>query len=189
MPDLVLLDVRLYGEKSGIDVANYLLLNQLNIPYVYLTSQYDKRILEEALLTKPSGYLTKPIQKESLWTTIELAFHNYHSKSKGEPYISLSSGHELKKVREDQILFVESEHVYVKVKLEDGNEIISRSSLSQIFDLLNEEKFIQCHRSFVVNVHKIQEWSSSEIKICDNVIPISRSRKSDIKKVLKSMGV
>ena len=61
-PDLVLLDIRLYGQKSGIDFAHFLLEQPKKTPFVYLTSQYDRRIFDLALQTNPYGYITKPIQ-------------------------------------------------------------------------------------------------------------------------------
>ncbi|MEE9440496.1 MAG: response regulator, partial [Candidatus Thermoplasmatota archaeon] len=72
-PDVALIDIRLYGQKSGIDLASYL-SSQPNCPtLIFLTAQYDQLTVEKALGTQPDGYLTKPIQKESLWTTIETA--------------------------------------------------------------------------------------------------------------------
>ena len=40
-PDLVLLDIRLYGQRSGIDVANYLNQRDKKLPFVFLTSQFE----------------------------------------------------------------------------------------------------------------------------------------------------
>lgn len=79
-PDLILVDIRLYGENSGIDLVNHLNGQQESIPIIYLSSQYDQRTLQLALNTNPYGYLTKPIRKETLWTSIEAAYQLYLSK-------------------------------------------------------------------------------------------------------------
>ncbi|MBK7010747.1 MAG: response regulator [Saprospiraceae bacterium] len=75
LPDVVLVDIRLFGEKSGIDLAEVIQNQYDQLPIVFLTSQYDVRVSNKALELNPSGYLVKPIQKESLWTTVELAYN------------------------------------------------------------------------------------------------------------------
>ena len=121
-PDVILLDVRLYGEKSGIDFANYLAQKKSKVPFVFLTSQFDKRIVESAMTTNPNGYLTKPIQKESLWTTIELAY-NQAISIETETKLQINDGTKTHVLNSDEILYITSDHVYVKVFLKDQNQI------------------------------------------------------------------
>jgi CheY-like chemotaxis protein len=51
-PDLFIIDIRLYGEKSGIDLTSYLAEHSI-IPYIFLTSQYDSEIVEKPLPPHP----------------------------------------------------------------------------------------------------------------------------------------
>jgi DNA-binding response OmpR family regulator len=50
-PDLAIIDIRLYGEKSGIDYARYLFEQTNRIPFIFLTSQQDRRIFNLAVET------------------------------------------------------------------------------------------------------------------------------------------
>ncbi|MEM9361430.1 MAG: response regulator transcription factor [Bacteroidota bacterium] len=75
-PDIVLLDISLRGEKSGIDIANYLIQTD-TIPFIYITSHSDKKTLQEAKSTRPSGYLVKPFRKEDIFTSMEIALGNF----------------------------------------------------------------------------------------------------------------
>src|SRR5688572_1228871 len=52
-PDLVLLDIRLKGKLSGIDIARKLRAG--NIPFIYLSAYANQAILEEAKTTEPYG--------------------------------------------------------------------------------------------------------------------------------------
>ena len=61
-PNIVLLDISLRGEKSGVDIAKYLIQTD-TIPFIYITSYTDKKTLEDAKSTRPSGYLVKPLEK------------------------------------------------------------------------------------------------------------------------------
>ena len=124
-PDLVLLDIRLYDQKSGIDFANFLMSQSEAPPYIYLTSQYDQRILDEALKTNPSGYLTKPIQKETLWTTIEAAYQLHTSTNLINGIIQLYDGKKNHQIKLSEILYIQADHVYSKIFTKNGKEIIT----------------------------------------------------------------
>lgn len=75
-PDLVLMDIRLKGEMSGIDAA-VVIREKSRIPIVYLTSHADEETLELAKWTTPSGYLLKPFQEKDLRIGIEMALHKH----------------------------------------------------------------------------------------------------------------
>ena len=180
-PDLVLLDIRLYDQKSGIDFANFLMAQSEAPPYIYLTSQYDQRILAEALKTNPSGYLTKPIQKETLWTTIEAAYQLHTSTNLINGIIKIYDGKKNHQIKLSDILYIQADHVYSKIILTNYSEIISRNTLLSLLKELNNNIMIWCHRSYIVNRNYIESWSSEGILLKDNiVIPISRSRKNEV---------
>lgn len=185
-PDLVLLDIRLYDQKSGIDFANFLMAQSEAPPYIYLTSQYDQRILAEALKTNPSGYLTKPIQKETLWTTIEAAYQLHTSTNLINGIIKIYDGKKNHQIKQSDILYIQADHVYSKIILTNYSEIISRNTLLSLLEELNNNIMIWCHRSYIVNRNHIESWSSEGILLKDNiVIPISRSRKNEVVTALK----
>ncbi|MBK8670778.1 MAG: response regulator transcription factor [Saprospiraceae bacterium] len=174
LPDLIILDIRLYGEKSGIEFAQYLNAEKITTPAVFLSSQYDQRTLSQVLDTHPYGYLTKPISKESLWTTVSTAFQLYKSKHKKND-IQLFDGKVNHMVAIDDIVMIEANHVYILVELVSNKIFTVRESLKQFLQALPEETFIQCHRSYVVNKHHIISWNTSYVAL-DNgkQIPISR---------------
>lgn len=188
-PDLVLLDIRLYDQKSGIDFANFLMTQSEAPPYIYLTSQYDQRILAEALKTNPSGYLTKPIQKETLWTTVEAAYHLHQSNQGAQPVITIQDGKNNYNIHANEILYIQADHVYSKIITIENQEITVRKTLKQIIDLLEFEFMVHCHRSFIVNVTHISEWNNNEIILKNRLtIPISRSRRDEILLKLKDFN-
>jgi RNA polymerase sigma factor (sigma-70 family) len=89
-PDMVLLDINLNGGTEGIDIAERINA-QYSLPFIYLTSYSDRQTLERAKKTEPSGYIVKPFSEASLYTTIEVALHNYAQKLKAHfPEINLT---------------------------------------------------------------------------------------------------
>jgi DNA-binding LytR/AlgR family response regulator len=188
-PDLVLLDIRLYGEKSGIDFANFLMTQSEAPPYIYLTSQYDTRVLDMALQTNPYGYLTKPFQKESLWTAVESAYNLFSYKNGKEESAIISDGKRNHLIRFQDILYVQADHVYSIIFTTKGEKTIVRKSLQQVLDYCVCNYLLYCHRSYIVNLKHIRSWGPDEI-ILDNsmVFPISKTRRDEILLKLKEFN-
>ena len=89
-PDAVLLDVNLESPKNGIDIAEYINSNN-RIPFVFLTSYSDKTIVDRAKKTNPAGYIVKPFNEQTLYTTLEIAMTNFASRANQHvPKLSLT---------------------------------------------------------------------------------------------------
>jgi PAS domain S-box-containing protein len=73
-PDLVLMDIRLSGEMSGIEAAG-ILHKTHHIPVIYLTAHDDEDTLEKAKVTEPFGYILKPFDERHLQAAIKMALH------------------------------------------------------------------------------------------------------------------
>ena len=87
-PDLILMDIQLYGEMDGITAASQI-GEKTDIPIIFLTSFVQKSILEQAKRTAPYGYLVKPVTERDLVTTIETALY----KSKLDQKMRESEAH------------------------------------------------------------------------------------------------
>ncbi|RBQ11871.1 sigma 54-interacting transcriptional regulator [Pedobacter miscanthi] len=72
-PDIVLLDIMLNGERSGIDLAK--ILTAQHIAFVYLSANSNQTILEEAKKTDPYGFLVKPFREKDLIVTLDIAWY------------------------------------------------------------------------------------------------------------------
>jgi len=76
MPEIVLMDVMLQGEITGVEAAEQIYTN-FNIPVVYLTAYADSTTVQQAKKTEPFGYIIKPFEERELQTTIEIALYKY----------------------------------------------------------------------------------------------------------------
>ena len=77
-PDMVLLDIRLKGKLTGIDLAHR--LKESLIPFIYLSANSNKSVLEEAKKTNPYGFLVKPFREKDILVSLEIAsYHHEHS--------------------------------------------------------------------------------------------------------------
>ncbi len=184
-PDLVLIDIRLSGPRSGIDLAHFIRRQPQPIPFLYLTSQVDSHNLEQAKETQPAGYLTKPIQKQTLYSTIEVVMHNVRIQDNQEEHIELYDGKQHHKIKVDAILFLRADHNYIQVELLDKRPILQRSTLQELLEQLPAGRFVRTHRSYAVNVKHIQSWRKDCLFVKDHPIPVSRSRRREVLTRLK----
>ena len=72
-PDLVLLDIFLQGNLTGIDLARK--LREKDIGFVYLSANSNKKTLDDAKVTRPYGFLVKPFRERDILVTLDIAWY------------------------------------------------------------------------------------------------------------------
>lgn len=78
-PDIALLDIRLEGDRTGIDITGT--LRAENIAFIYLSANSNQKIMEEARKTEPYGFLVKPFRKKDLQVMLDIAWYRHiHSQ-------------------------------------------------------------------------------------------------------------
>lgn len=80
-PDLVIMDIRLKGEKDGIEAVREI-REHTDVPIVYLTAHSDRLTVERAQATDYDGFILKPFQRGELQTTIEVAMRRRAIRAK-----------------------------------------------------------------------------------------------------------
>jgi len=76
-PDLVLMDIRLKGEMSGITAAEYI-FTHFDIPIVFLSAHSDTITLQSAVLAQGYGFITKPFETSELRSAITMAIYKHN---------------------------------------------------------------------------------------------------------------
>ncbi len=80
-PDLVLLNIRLKNNQSGLGVAQTI-REHYDVPIVYLTAYADSATLQQVYQTDPYGYIPKPFDVTELYSTIALALNHHQTQSR-----------------------------------------------------------------------------------------------------------
>ena len=78
-PQLVLIDYDIQGKISSIEIGKYILNADL-IPFMYISSVADNITLEEIKVTRPYGFLVKPIRRSELNALVKIILYNYSHK-------------------------------------------------------------------------------------------------------------
>lgn len=96
-------------------------------------------------------------------------------------WIRASVGSTLKLIPVDEILFLRSDEKYTLVVTAEGEALI-RTPIRELIERLDAQRFVQVHRSVVVNLHAIShvtrgpnETADLHLKARPEVLPVSRS--------------
>tara|TARA_R110001592_G_scaffold3407_4_gene19174 strand:+ start:5960 stop:6346 length:387 start_codon:yes stop_codon:yes gene_type:complete len=73
-PDLVIIDIRLQGKKTGIEFAKWI-RSSFSTPIIYVTVIGSSVMRQEAELTQPSAYLVKPFHTQELIEAVGAALN------------------------------------------------------------------------------------------------------------------
>ena len=180
-PDLIILDIHL-GEtdQNGINLAQNI-KELFNIPFLYLTAYSATNVVEKAIATLPQSYITKPFKNIDLITAVELAIRqSYYNQEKRKPFILVKEDEYNLELPLDEIEFIVSDGNYVLFHTKQ-KVYKSRSTIKQILEILPATSFIQTHRAYIVNKIKIEKYSTKNVIVNNNEIPVSKNYIDDLK--------
>jgi DNA-binding LytR/AlgR family response regulator len=167
----------------------------VNPPKVVFTTAFRKFALEGFELDAVD-YLLKPISFERFLKAVNKVMklnlpvvqvfpQDMMPKKETEPaFLFLRADRKNLKIQLHEILYIESLKDYVKVVTKDRS-IVSKQSISAIEENLPEETFLRIHRSFIVSLSKIESFTAGVIQIGKYELPVSRSYRHEVEKVLK----
>lgn len=186
-PDLVLLDIQLKGNKTGIDIASEI-DKKHHIPYIFLTSNHQPSTLNEIKQLHPSAFLSKPYKKEELYMAIELIFQTARPKYQPHspaPFIFIKDGHVYRKIHPADVLYLKADGVYIEIKT-TGKSFLTRDTFKNLLEKMPREDFIQCHKSYYLQINHIDSVTADEVVVKGESIPLGRTYKTE---VLKTLGI
>lgn len=163
-PDILLMDIDLSSDINGIELVGQI-NKSYDLPTVFLTSFRDSETFNQAKETHPIAYITKPYEVGDLQRAIELAVFNNRQDLSSLPqsapaivqnHIFVKDVNSLKKVRLSDIRFVEAYDKYCYIHTPDKKYML-KERLKNIATRLPRQRFIQIHRSFIINLEAIDD--------------------------------
>ena len=79
LPDIIIADIRLEGDKDGIDTVHEI-YKSYKCPVIYLTANSESEVVKKALTTSPAAFLLKPFKISEFAINIDLAVKNFREK-------------------------------------------------------------------------------------------------------------
>lgn len=178
-PDLIFLDIEM-PYISGLD----LLFSIQNPPKVIIVSAYEQYALKSYELDVVD-YLLKPVSFDRFLKSVNKVYDllGKESNSNSNKYVFVKSDKQLKKIFLKNILFVESMENYVTIYTSEAKEIVY-TTLKNIGESLQNNSFLQVHRSYIVNIDHIKSIEGNMLNVGNHKIPVARNFRDKIDSII-----
>lgn len=172
-PNLVLLDIEMPG-MTGIDLLKILPKETL---VVLTTSQRQYAV--EAFDLNVVDYLVKPVSLPRLMQAIDkvqdlLMRDDTEVTAAADDYLFIRDNNILKKLKLDEILWIEAMGDYVKIRTESQWHIV-HSTLKAVEEKINSGRLMRVHRSYIISLDKIDSIEDGAVNIINTPIPVAES--------------
>ncbi len=179
-PQIYILDI-VMPMVSGIQAARELRWNQPQAQIIFATSESSYAL--ESFDVNPINYILKPIQKDKLYKTLDLAIS--HAEVEDEKNFTVKVKGGLQTLRLSEIMYIDYRNHVVSYHVAQGN-VVSTPTLRIGFSEYLEENhkgtdFVRCHESISVNIAAIDKLTKTDITLRNGeMIPVSKSRYPEV---------
>jgi len=184
--EILFLDIKMPG-INGLDFLRTL----TNPPEVIIVTAYPSYAVEGFELDA-AGYLVKPVRFDKFLKAVnktrnvillKKTARSAKQENKNEKFFFIKNNRSFFKINFDDILYIEAMQNYAAIHTE-GKKHIAYGSMKNIYSSLPEGKFLRIQKSYIVSIGKIDSIEGNFINIGQNKIPIGRSKKEEIIKLI-----
>jgi len=181
--DILFLDIEM-EQLTGIQLLESLETR----PYVIITSAYSEYALKGYEL-RVFDYLLKPYSFERFLQSVNKVMDDRANKQGVEPAdkpenIFVKTEYRIENIQLRDILYVEGMQGYLKI-VTTSKMIMTKQSFKMLLEQLPPGRFLQVHKSWVIQLSKIESIERQRIKICGKLIPIGESFKANVNLAIK----
>lgn len=201
-PDLVFLDIEM-PDGSGFKLLERLHPVDFDVVFTTAFEQFAIKAIRFAAL----DYLLKPISPDELVAAvekvkqskekrtnqknIEVLINNLKPSLTEPKKIVLSTLEKIHVVEVDDIVRCESDNYYTHFYFSNGGHLLISKTLKEVEGLLEGHNFIRPHKSHLVNVRMIRNFSRDDggfITLKDNTkVPVSRRKREKIIEIINNI--
>lgn len=175
--DLIFLDI-IMPLVNGIDVAREFRNMNQNVPIVFLTSSTEFAV--DSYEVKAFNYLIKPVDRVKLFLTLDDFLKTFNLP---KTFFTAKTTDGFCRIAIADVDYLEAQNKQVLVHLTNDRTIVIRELFSKCAEVFSPENgFCCCHRSYIVNLSNVEQFSKTEVTTIHNAsIPISRNNYATFK--------
>lgn len=178
--DLIFLDIEMPV------VSGFELLESLeHLPQTIITSAKSEYALK-AFDYNVTDYLLKPIGPKRFEEAVRKALDNHvvtKVNTEDDEYIFVNSNLKKTKVQFKDIRWVEGMGDYIKV-VTDSEGLMVLTTMKAFLKELPDDRFLRIHKSFIINLAKVEKFGSTSVEVDGKKLPLSRHRKQELEDAL-----
>lgn len=172
-PELVFLDIQM-PNQNGFELIKHF----KRVPFEVIFTTAHSHFALEAIKCSALDYLLKPINyldladalkrledrkyHESRHDRISLLLENVQQQPSQFNRIVLPTATGFAFIAPSTILYAQGDSNYCRIKMADGKEILLSKTLKHLEDLLPNELFFRIHKSYIVNLNAIVQFSRNQ---------------------------
>lgn len=184
IPDLVIIDIGLKGERSGIDLGEK--LAAMNIPHLYLSGMQDMNTYIRAKNTAPLRNLAKPIDLINLRNALDVELQAHKTLS-NTIYLIADGNKSRQRINPNAICYIEADGSYCSVYLE-GKRYKLTMNLKTVLQKLDWPDIVRVSKSHAVNLQYIKSKLGNCLELTNGVkVDIDPKYKDQVTLYLKSI--
>ena len=198
--DIVLIDTNLKGDLDGFELAESIKIDY-KLPFIFLADADVYDYLDRAKQANPSSILLQPYCSHQMQISIEIAIENFFNSdiNRGKPIehqrkkqsvnsltrcLFFKKDNHFERVELDDIFWLKAESNYTLIHTQRGEYVYS-TVLKSFEEKLPSDQFMRVHRSFIINLAKIETLEGEMVMIDNQRIPIARSCRDKVFKILQ----
>lgn len=179
-PHVVLMDINIKGEIDGIETAKKI----KNIPIIFISSNTGQKFIFRALETTPHAFISKPYNYRDVAVAIDIAFKRQNeqtlvTQTETSDSIFVKKGDFYKRILLEDVLYIEAAGSYCDVCTIDEKYTLS-FNLNHFQNSVRHTFFKRIHRSYVVNLQRVEGFDKTGVTIQGRYLPVSSSYKDDV---------
>lgn len=181
--DLLFLDIQIPGEMDGMSVARKIRYTDMSLSIVFVTNYVS--YVFEGYTVNALRFLTKPIQRESIFNCLDVA--DRHRLILKRDSILIDSRNGQLALHFAEIVYIEAKSHYLSIRLSYTDicpEI--RSRIDDFVSELPQQLFYKCHRSYIVNLMHIRSYTRKNVTMSNgDALPIAQPHLSGLNEAFR----
>jgi len=192
--DLLFLDIQM-DDLTGIQLLEVL----KNKPQVVFTTAYSEYAIKGFEL-EVTDYLLKPISFERFLQSVNRIYDKLNPKKNSDSpsdipvantppqpdFMFVKTEYRMEKVKFADIHYVEGMKDYLRIVSPD-KRIMTLTNFKNMLSMLPEQQFCRIHKSYIINLSKIQSIEKSHVVVLNERLPIGDSYRKSFFDLLENL--
>lgn len=189
--DLIYTDINM-PDLSGLDLVKTLVQK----PMIIFSTAYSEYAID-GFKIEAIDYLLKPYSFNEFLKSANKALEIFEFKKQSESsiqkekltHIFVKADYRIVNIVIKNITYIQSQSDYVKFYLENGTNVMSLMSMKTLEEMLQNTDIIRVHRSYFVNIKRINYIANQTIMIGNQQIPLGDSYKTQFLDCITQHGL
>ena len=175
--DLLFLDINM-PDRDGLDTAKFIRENNVDVDIIFVTVSTDH--VFDGYTYKAFSYILKPVDGNRLDEEIG---RYMAERFKCTNCLHITVNNRKEQIFLDKVYYFEGEGRKIRIHQKD-DDISFYAKMADLEEMLKQYGFVRCHQSYIVNKKYVTGCSRTEVKIGEEILPVSRKYQENVKDII-----